>query len=248
MALMSPLDSAFLLLEAREHPMHVGGLSLLRPSGTQPQSARQVHEELLSGSGELTSVFRRRPARSLASFSVLQWDLDDDVDIDYHVRLLSVPTPGRGAGIAGTGVDAARIAARPSPPAVGGPRRRRARRRPDSPVDQDASRVDGRRVGSAHLAIALGRLRDRAGLSRAAPVPGAAHDVDVPGATEPRYWNGLRLEAVYPASIPLDGQAVNITTISSGGATHVGIAGCRRSVPHLQRLLTGLDESLAELE
>ncbi|MDN2502544.1 wax ester/triacylglycerol synthase family O-acyltransferase, partial [Nocardia nova] len=95
MALMSPLDSAFLLLESREHPMHVGGLSLFRPSGAEPRSARQLHEELVSGTNQLTSLFRRRPARSLASFSALQWDLDDDVDIDYHVRLLSLPTPGR---------------------------------------------------------------------------------------------------------------------------------------------------------
>ncbi|APE34640.1 hypothetical protein BOX37_12485 [Nocardia mangyaensis] len=71
---------------------------------------------------------------------------------------------------------------------------------------------------------------------------------NVPGEEKPRYWDGVRLEAVYPASIPLDGQALNITTIGSGGSMHFGIVGCRRAVPHLQRLLAGLEASLTELE
>ncbi|MFG3521333.1 wax ester/triacylglycerol synthase family O-acyltransferase [Nocardia nova] len=450
MALMSPLDSAFLLLESREHPMHVGGLSLFRPADAEPRSARQLHDELVSGPDQLTSLFRRRPARSLASFSALQWDLDDDVDIDYHVRLLSLPTPGRVrellelvsmlhgslldrhrplwevyvidgladgrmalytkthhalmdgvsavrtwqrvlsadpdardcvppwrsprrrpdagpttllrrsaeavrmAGRIGTAVpellsgayEIARDYPEPRPfraphtmfnVAITGARRFAAQswplprlravgartgvtvndvvlamcagalRRyllaeqalPDEPLiamvpvslrgTSETAVGEGNSVGAALCDLAtdqpdpaerLARIHSSmartkntmsrltplqilglsavnvAGLASAAlPVrlPSAAPPFNivisnVPGATEPRYWNGLRLEAAYPASIPLDGQAVNITTISSGGAMHFGIIGCRRSVPHLQRLLTGLEESLAELE
>jgi WS/DGAT/MGAT family acyltransferase len=71
---------------------------------------------------------------------------------------------------------------------------------------------------------------------------------NIPGPTGPLYWNGAQLEGVYPLSIPMDGQALNITVTSYDGNMEFGLTGCRRTVPHLQRLLTHLDESLAELQ
>ncbi len=71
---------------------------------------------------------------------------------------------------------------------------------------------------------------------------------NVPGAREPLYWNGSRLDATYPLSIPLDGQAVNITLTSSGDNLDFGLVGCRRTLPDLHRLLDHLEDSLAALE
>lgn len=71
---------------------------------------------------------------------------------------------------------------------------------------------------------------------------------NIPGPAEPLYWNGARLEGVYPMSIPVDGQAVNITVTSYNGNMEFGLTGCRRTVPHLQRLLLHLDEGLGQLE
>ncbi len=71
---------------------------------------------------------------------------------------------------------------------------------------------------------------------------------NVPGPRNPLYWNGARLTGVYPVSIPYEGQALNITVTSYAGDLQFGLTGCRRSVPHLQRLLTHLEDSLAELE
>jgi len=71
---------------------------------------------------------------------------------------------------------------------------------------------------------------------------------NVPGPKEPLYWNGARLQGMYPLSIPLDGQALNITLTSYAGQVQFGIVGCRRSVPRLQRLLVHLEESLVGLE
>jgi diacylglycerol O-acyltransferase / wax synthase len=71
---------------------------------------------------------------------------------------------------------------------------------------------------------------------------------NVPGAREPLYWNGARLDGNYPLSIALDGQALNITLTNNADNLDFGLVGCRRSIPHLQRLLTHLEDSLAELE
>ncbi|WP_280346810.1 WS/DGAT/MGAT family O-acyltransferase [Nocardia neocaledoniensis] len=71
---------------------------------------------------------------------------------------------------------------------------------------------------------------------------------NVPGAREPLYWNGSRLDASYPLSIPLDGQAVNITLTSNGDNLDFGLVGCRRTLPDLHRLLDHLEDSLTAME
>jgi diacylglycerol O-acyltransferase len=71
---------------------------------------------------------------------------------------------------------------------------------------------------------------------------------NVPGPREPLYWNGARLDGLYPLSIPLDGQALNITCTSYSDAIAFGLTGCRRTVPHLQHLLGYLDDELGALE
>jgi WS/DGAT/MGAT family acyltransferase len=72
---------------------------------------------------------------------------------------------------------------------------------------------------------------------------------NVPGPTEsPLYWNGSRLLGMYPASIVMNGQALNISVTSYAHHLHFGLIGCRRTVPHLQRMLGHLETSLADLE
>jgi diacylglycerol O-acyltransferase / wax synthase len=71
---------------------------------------------------------------------------------------------------------------------------------------------------------------------------------NVPGPTQALYWNRAELEGVYPLSIPMDGQALNITVTSYNGNMDFGLTGCRRTVPHLQRLLEYLETGIAELE
>jgi diacylglycerol O-acyltransferase len=71
---------------------------------------------------------------------------------------------------------------------------------------------------------------------------------NVPGPRRPLYWNRARLDGLYPLSIPLDGQALNITCTSYSDEIAFGLTGCRRTVPHLQRLLGYLDDDLAALE
>ncbi|WP_370288984.1 wax ester/triacylglycerol synthase family O-acyltransferase [Nocardioides sp.] len=71
---------------------------------------------------------------------------------------------------------------------------------------------------------------------------------NVPGPRSAQYWNGSKLVGAYPASIPINGMALNITCTSYNGNMAFGLTGCRRAVPRLQRLLTHLDDELAALE
>jgi diacylglycerol O-acyltransferase len=71
---------------------------------------------------------------------------------------------------------------------------------------------------------------------------------NVPGPRSTHYWNGAQLLGVYPLSIPINGMALNITCSSYDGLMCFGLTGCRRTVPHLQRLLTHLDDELGDLE
>ncbi len=71
---------------------------------------------------------------------------------------------------------------------------------------------------------------------------------NVPGPNSPLYWNGARLEALYPLSLPLDGQALNITCTSTDNSIAFGLTGCRRAVPQLAPILDGLDAELDALE
>jgi hypothetical protein len=69
-----------------------------------------------------------------------------------------------------------------------------------------------------------------------------------PRTSERLYLNGCELTGAYPISVVSDGQALNITLVSYAGNLAFGITGCRRSVPHLQRLLGYLEDSLVDLE
>lgn len=71
---------------------------------------------------------------------------------------------------------------------------------------------------------------------------------NVPGPEEPLYWNGARLDGSYPVSIPMEGQAMNITVTTIGGKAGFGVIGARAQLPSLQRILAHLETSLAELE
>ncbi|HEY3530713.1 MAG TPA: wax ester/triacylglycerol synthase family O-acyltransferase [Nocardioides sp.] len=71
---------------------------------------------------------------------------------------------------------------------------------------------------------------------------------NVPGPRTTQYFRGMRLLGTYPLSIPIDGMALNITCNSYADQMAFGLTGCRRTVPHLQRLLIHLDNELNALE
>ena len=95
MKLASPLDSLFLIGESREHPMNIGGLQVFTPpQGAGPEFVREIYEAMLACE-DIQPAFRKRPATALGGFTSVAWTVDDDVDLDYHVRRSALPAPGR---------------------------------------------------------------------------------------------------------------------------------------------------------
>jgi WS/DGAT/MGAT family acyltransferase len=439
----------FLLVESREHPMHVGGLQLFRkPDGAGDDFLRGLREDLLKADN-VPPLFRRRPARPVNTAGYLAWVQDTDVDLDYHFRHSALPKPGRVrelleltsrwhstlldrhrplweihlveglqdgrfamyskihhalldgvsalrhlqgtlsddpddhdcpppwgsrrpprekrergsrsllqtarssleqlAGLAPAAVKVANEAFRENTlllpmqaprtmfnVPIGGARRFAAQSWPLARVRAIATKTSTSR-NDVVLAMCAGALRDYLIEQSALPdaplvamvpvsmrkqtetessgnqigallcnlatdktdaavrlatihhsmreakrifkeltpvqalllsginvaqlgvstVPGVVANTrppfnlvisNVPGPRKQMYWNGAHLDGIYPASVLLDGQALNITLTNNGDNLDFGITGCRRSVPHLQRLLLHLDTALTELE
>ncbi|WP_236789147.1 wax ester/triacylglycerol synthase family O-acyltransferase [Amycolatopsis sp. GM8] len=445
MALMPFTDSMFLLVESREHPMHVGGLQLFRkPDGAGDDFLRGLREDLLKAD-DVPPLFLRRPARPVNTAGYLAWTQESEIDLDYHFRHSALPQPGRIrelleltsrwhgtlldrhrplweihlveglqdgrfamynkihhalmdgvsalrhmqstlsddpddhdcpppwgtrhesreksaqaprsvvktleqlAGLAPVAVKVANEAFREhtltlpmqAPRTmfnvpIGGARRFAAQSwpvsrvraiaaktgtsrndvvlamcagalrdylieqsaLPDAPLiamvpvsmrDKTETESGGNQIGAllcnlgtdkadaaARLTTINQSMRDAkrifkeltpiqalllSGLNVAqlgvSAVPGVVNNTrppfnlvisNVPGPRKQMYWNGAHLDGIYPASVLLDGQALNITLTSNSDNLDFGITGCRRSVPHLQRLLLHLDTALSELE
>lgn len=449
MPLMSPIDAAFLLIETRTQPMHVGGLQVFKlPVGAKQEWLTDLYEEVIASS-DVDRLFRQRPHRSVATGGVYTWALDADVDLEHHIRHSALARPGRvrellaltsrlhgtpldrhrplwevhlieglekrrfavytkvhhslvdgvsalrllertlsedpddretrlpwatrprqrrpdaGGGLAALpqsllhnarellelGPGLARIAGRTltddktqrtgiaprtilNVPITGSRRYaaqgwpmeriRGVARAADATVNDvvlamcggalreylrslgalpeaplvamtpvsmrgsDASESTGNAVGAIRCDLAtnvtdpverLATIQASIGMGKAAlaqstqlqatalsamvmgplvassvnglrsiaPPPFNIIISNVPGPTKPLYLRGAELQGLYPLSIPFNGQALNITVTSYNGSLDFGLTGCRKSVPHLQRLLGYLDNALNEM-
>jgi WS/DGAT/MGAT family acyltransferase len=86
-----------------------------------------------------------------------------------------------------------------------------------------------------------------AGLQGRAPTPASVAVSNVPGPAEPLYFNGSRMDAIYPVSLLAHGNALNITCVSYAGTLNFGLIGARDTLPHLQRLAIYLGDAVEEL-
>lgn len=71
---------------------------------------------------------------------------------------------------------------------------------------------------------------------------------NVPGPEQTLYYEGAKLEAMYPVSLIAHGGALNITCLSYDGALNFGFTGCRDTLPSMQRLAVYTGEALDELD
>ena len=71
---------------------------------------------------------------------------------------------------------------------------------------------------------------------------------NVPGPDYPLFYNGLKMEGIYPVSLLSHGQSLNITCLSYDGNLNFGFTACRDTLPKMQRLSVYTGEALEELE
>lgn len=71
---------------------------------------------------------------------------------------------------------------------------------------------------------------------------------NVPGPHEQMYFNGARVDEIYPVSVVYDGMALNVTVCSYAGRIGVGYVADRDVVPDVDALAAATEGSLTELE
>jgi diacylglycerol O-acyltransferase len=91
---LSGLDATFLHLETPEMPMHVGALHVLDlPTELHADYVDAVKRHIADRM-HLASVFTKKLALMPFDLANPVWVDDDDVDLDYHIRQVSLPKPG----------------------------------------------------------------------------------------------------------------------------------------------------------
>jgi len=91
---LSSMDASFLHLETPETPMHVGSLMLFDlPEGYRGDYYDDVKAQLAKRL-HLARLFRRKLAQMPFELADPVWIDDDDIDLDYHVRSVTLRKPG----------------------------------------------------------------------------------------------------------------------------------------------------------
>jgi WS/DGAT/MGAT family acyltransferase len=98
-------------------------------------------------------------------------------------------------------------------------------------------------LGAAPLALAMTLGRELGPLR-----PANVMISNVRGPHGPLYWNGARLEALYPMSIPVDGQTLTFSCTSIDDQIAFGLTACRRAVPGISTLADYLGRELDLLD
>lgn len=91
---LSGLDATFLHFETPEMPMHVGSLNVLELPADYEGDFYEDAKAFMASRIHLADVFTRKLALMPFDLSNPVWVEDDDVDIDYHVRHITLPKPG----------------------------------------------------------------------------------------------------------------------------------------------------------
>ena len=106
---LSPLDAAFLRMESKRTPMHVGALLVFElPEGAPPDFLRKLLVRMREHPF-MPSPFDCRLSRSRLSRLLPQWE-PVTCDMDYHIRHSALPYPG---GERELGAQVARLHSRP---------------------------------------------------------------------------------------------------------------------------------------
>jgi diacylglycerol O-acyltransferase / wax synthase len=92
---LNPLDAAWLLTESRATPNHVGGLLQFRLPPDAPRDFLRQMMMDFRGHREFHPPWNQRlKTPSFTKNPLAEWMVDDDIDLEYHVRHAALPWPG----------------------------------------------------------------------------------------------------------------------------------------------------------
>lgn len=91
---LSSLDASFLHFETPETPMHVGSLMLLALPEDYKGDYYEDVKAMIGKRVHLATVLTRKLAPMPFELAEPVWIEDDDIDLDYHVRSLTLRRPG----------------------------------------------------------------------------------------------------------------------------------------------------------
>jgi diacylglycerol O-acyltransferase len=92
MKALSPTDSAFLWMETRNQPMHVAGLNIYTPP---PGAGPDFIPKMLAEWGQHIRAQAPFNLRPVLRMGLWHWQEDKDFELDYHLRHVALPQPGR---------------------------------------------------------------------------------------------------------------------------------------------------------
>jgi diacylglycerol O-acyltransferase len=92
MTTMNPQDALFLLIEQRDQPMHVAALHIYTPPSRAGDDFVPNLFQSWRKHGSAKKPFNLRPVKTRGLWA---WEEDREFDIDYHLRHLALPRPGR---------------------------------------------------------------------------------------------------------------------------------------------------------
>ena len=71
---------------------------------------------------------------------------------------------------------------------------------------------------------------------------------NTPGPDQPLYFNGARMDAIYPLGQLMQFSALSINCVSYAGTLNIGLTGALDTLPHLQRIAVYMGKALGDLE
>lgn len=94
MKTLNPLDASWLMVESRETPMHVGGLMrFVLPDDAPPDFFAKLMQDFRATKKFAPPWNQRLRMPSLKGLMPV-WEIDDDIDLEHHVRHSALPRPG----------------------------------------------------------------------------------------------------------------------------------------------------------
>lgn len=91
---LSAIDAGFLYMETPEMPMHIGALYLLKPPAKGTDNYVAEYKAMIEARMHTAPLFTHKLNNMPFDLANPVWIEDDDIDIDYHIRQVTLTKPG----------------------------------------------------------------------------------------------------------------------------------------------------------